>query len=356
MIHLPTIQSAFRAFQFSTLVLAAAVFAQCSEAEKAVPEPEPVPEEETLPEDEKEPEGETSPEGEKNPDGENKPEGDTDPEGDKDPEPEPEPLPPGVFFAKGVSKSSGWYDVNKKGDGRTEEGDATMCWAASAANMLQWWQDRYREMHGSLPAAAVTGVGKKYELAIFELYQRDWVNMHGSEVYYGIPWYFTGENRGKNAVLTAQPKEGTGGYWSAEWPNLESQMGTDYVPYLQSYYGWGPERPDQSKQPLDIVTELVVKGMKEGIVSLSITVGYSIQHAITLWGYEVDGQGKISKMYVTDSDDLIDTPSTPRVQLLNEYNVLQKGNEVVIENGKNSFQLSQITRLKAIFSDKKATW
>ena len=254
----------------------------------------------------------------------------------------------GAIFAKGVTKTSGWYDVNKKGDGRTEEGDAVMCWAASAANMIEWWQERYKEINGPLPSTAVSGKGKKYELAIFELYQKHWTNMSGSEVYYGIPWYFKGENRGQNTTNTAQPNPGTGGYWSEQWPAIESLLGSDYIPFVQYYPGWGPWRGNLSKSPFQIVTELIIKGINEGVISLSIQAGYSNQHAITLWGYELNDRGELHKVYITDSDDLLSTPKAPRVQLLNEYTVHSSGEEISIRNAKGTtFNITQITRFLA---------
>ena len=41
-----------------------------------------------------------------------------------------------IVFAEGVSLTDGWYDVNKL----TKNGDdIQMCWAASSANIIQWW-------------------------------------------------------------------------------------------------------------------------------------------------------------------------------------------------------------------------
>lgn len=42
-----------------------------------------------------------------------------------------------VIWTNGVSQESGWYDVNKTGDN-----DSGLCWAASAANIAEWWQQK----------------------------------------------------------------------------------------------------------------------------------------------------------------------------------------------------------------------
>ena len=247
----------------------------------------------------------------------------------------------GAIFAQGVTLTSGWYDVNKKEDGRTGN-DAVMCWAAVCANMLEWWQDRYVEKYGALPSNAVSGAGKEYELALFELYQRDWKNDHGSEVYYGIPWYLTGEDRTANAMYVAKPIR-EGGYFAAEWAQLG--IPDQYVYEVSGYStwddGWGV---DTSRDAIDIFTEYVVDAINRGMASLSIRVGYSNMHAITLWGYELDEKGRVKTIYVTDSDDLISKPKEPRVQLMQKYAVeVRNGREVGIVGAYDGFNMiSQI--------------
>ena len=57
-----------------------------------------------------------------------------------------------IVFAEGVTLTSGWYDVNKKAQG--DNGDINMCWAATSANMIQWFQDRYKAAGKTLPAGS----------------------------------------------------------------------------------------------------------------------------------------------------------------------------------------------------------
>ena len=234
-----------------------------------------------------------------------------------------------VYFADGVTQTSGWYDVNKKKDGQSEFGDAVLCWGAASANMLEWWQDRYKEVNGSLPAKAISGKGKNYELAIFERFLNDWDNSHGGQVYFGIPWYFTGEDRATDIGMqgNAVPNKGTGGYFKDEWPAIEELLGAgrEYVKYYEAYGTWG-EWGDTSRSAHSIVTDLVSDGIAKGAVSLSVVAGFSNQHAITLWGYELNDKGLLSKVYVTDSDDLLKKPQAPRVQLMQQYDVKADNN------------------------------
>ena len=262
--------------------------------------------------------------------------------------PQPEPQTPGVVFAEGVTRDKGWYDVNKKEDGRTGK-DGLMCWAAVCANMLQWWQDRYVEKYGSLPAHVPNGPGKEYELAIFEVYQTDWDNYYGSEVYYGIPWYMNGEDRTQNAVYVAKPLK-PGGFFAAEWPDIEKEICNPYVYEVNGYSTWGDGWDvDTSKKPLDIFSDVVIDAIDNGMASISIRAGFSIMHALTLWGYEADENGRVKKIYVTNSDDLIDTPKAPRVQLMQEYDIVEmKDREVGISDGHNGVNaIIQVVPFKA---------
>ena len=102
------------------------------------------------------------------------------------------------IFAEGVTLTSGWYDVNKLKNGG---GDINMCWAASASNIIQWWQDRYVEAGNTLPSTAVTvPVTKtytevyKYNLALMELYRDLWWNGKCGSTDHGVIWYFEGRN------------------------------------------------------------------------------------------------------------------------------------------------------------------
>lgn len=51
------------------------------------------------------------------------------------------------YWVDGVSRNGGWYDAVKYGN-LNDSRDSNLCWAASAANMLQWWQARYEIPEG----------------------------------------------------------------------------------------------------------------------------------------------------------------------------------------------------------------
>ena len=247
-----------------------------------------------------------------------------------------------IVFAEGVSVSSGWYDVNKLSNGGT---DINMCWAASAANIIQWWQDRYVAAGNTLPSGAVTGEGtktyngKKYNLAIMELYHDLWWNGKGGSTNHGVIWYFEGRNIQQYASegSHAQPLSNTsGGYYSNDWNQILQKVYHSYS-YLNfsnlisgefnNYSIWGSGSGLSGNASLkkfsDLVVEFIDRGLTSLTVALSANLG-SIHHATTLWGYEIDNAtGIITKVWLTDSDDIHQSGESgnPTDQKLREYAV-----------------------------------
>ena len=263
-----------------------------------------------------------------------------------------------ICFAEGVTISSGWYDVNKKGMG--DNGDINMCWAAASSNMIQWWQDRYVAAGNTLPSTAVNGPGTKnygsfgpYELALMEIYHDEWNNSKGGHPEEAIPWYFEGKLYGgeyASAGSQATPLT-AGGYYSSVWSSIEShlyrgykhdifpsQYPNMYTYCYNNYYLWGNGSSLQGKERLLFFSNLVVEAIDRGIASMTISLSdniASLHHAVTLWGYEIDkATGLVTRIWITDSDDLT---SEPKQQLLNEYSVS-------IGEGKSHIKLTGNTR------------
>ena len=251
-----------------------------------------------------------------------------------------------VVFVEGVNQESGWYDVNKVGKG--ENGDINMCWAASASNIIEWWQDRYVAAGNELPSQAIKGSGQTYELALMELFHQQWNNDRGGQVAEAVPWYFEGVNYGATASPGSQayPLSNTsGGYykdvWNTIYPYLYHEytylLGTYtdlYVGEFNNYYLWGNGSDLQGEDRLRYFTQLVVQSIERGIASLTVSLSsnlLTLHHATTVWGYEIDhSSGLLTRLWITDSDDL---ETEPKPSLLNEY-------EVSIGEGKSHIKLS----------------
>lgn len=285
------------------------------------------------------------------------PEPEPTPEPDPDPDPTPEPAPEpevpdpdpepdvpqhgsSIVFVDGVTVDSGWYDVNKMGDG-TLNGDINMCWAAASANMIQWWQDRYVAAGNSLPKSAVSGpgtvyvasAGREYELALMDMYHSEWNNDKGCHTAESIPWYFEGVNYGETASAGSQAYPLTdGGYWKDIWPEVYPHLYHEYT-YMFGWYvdlytseftayeHWGNGTSLYGVERHRKFSDFIVQFVDRGIASMAITLNPNggLHHATTVWGYEIDNvSGLVTRLWITDSDDQV---SEPKQQLLNEYQV-----------------------------------
>ncbi|MBQ3233515.1 MAG: IdeS/Mac family cysteine endopeptidase [Alistipes sp.] len=261
-----------------------------------------------------------------------------------------------IVFADGVTLTSGWYDVNKKAQG--DNGDINMCWAATSSNMIQWFQDRYKATGKTLPAGAVDGPGVTtytnygpYELELMNVFLTQWDNSRGGHMEQAIPWYFEGVlNGGEYASPGSQAVPLTdGGFWKSIWSDVKANMycGYDstvgYTTCYNNYYQWGNGTDLLGAERLAYFTDLVVTAFEHGMAGLTISLSAnlsSVHHATTLWGYEIDNAtGLLTRVWITDSDDIMTEPKTP---LLNEYNVS-------VDDGKSNIKLSGNTRYGACY-------
>ena len=259
-----------------------------------------------------------------------------------------------IVFADGVTLTSGWYDVNKKAQGNN--GDINMCWAATSSNMIQWFQDRYKAAGKTLPAGAVDGPGVTsytnygpYELELMDVFLTQWDNSRGGHMEQAIPWYFEGVlNGGEYASPGSQAVPKTdGGFWKSIWSDVKANMycgygsTVGYTTCYNNYYQWGNGTDLLGAERLAYFTDLVVTAFEHGMAGLTISLSanlYSLHHATTLWGYEIDNAtGLLTRVWITDSDDIMTEPKTP---LLNEYSVS-------IDEGKSEIKLTGNTRYGA---------
>ena len=273
-----------------------------------------------------------------------------------------------IVFADGVTLTSGWYDVNKKGAG--DNGDINMCWAATSSNMIQWFQDHYKAAGKTLPAGATDGPGVTsytnygpYELELMNVFHSEWDNSRGGHMQEAIPWYFEGKlNGGEFASPGSQAKPLTeGGYWESIWdtevypyvyhgyenvivPGVEGlDLKNLYITIFNNYYLWGNGTSYLGVERLKVFSDLIVESFRYGMAGLTVNLGANlnaVSHAVTLWGYEIDNTtGLVTRLWITDSDDLMREPKTP---LLNEYSVS-------IDEGKANIKLTGNTRYGACY-------
>lgn len=252
----------------------------------------------------------------------------------------------GTYFVSGVTKESGWYDVNKKRDGQSD-GDFLLCWAAASANVLQWWQDRYKAAGYTLPAGTPDGEGEYYELDIFEDGIKPYFPDQGNDTFVCIHWYFTGEDKAENYYGYPHPASGSGGYFKDSFSGIMAELGGDaYCQEITGYSIWGRGKSD-SRDPLVIWSELVKNQIRQGALTMTIRPGVGTLHGVTLWGFDLNEDGVITSVYMTDSDDQMSTPDAPRQKILHHFNV-STGNGTVKLMGHFSgdVEITSITFLK----------
>ena len=166
-----------------------------------------------------------------------------------------------TYWAKGVSASGGWHDVAK-----TWGNDSYMCWAASASNILWWWQDKY-VIPSNVP--------------------------HGTEIWNYVKNSFENDTGLPTDVwrMWFNGNDGHGGFY-------KNRTGFSLAQAIE-------------KEDLAVITgakyllsDMVKTRFEKGWgLSIGITEkGTDYQHAITVWGAELTN-GILSRLWITDSDD-----------------------------------------------------
>lgn len=214
-----------------------------------------------------------------------------------------------TYWAKGVDANGGWYDVDKTTDANDDE----MCYAASASNLIAWWQN----MQPSVPSGTPTKVDD-----IFNRYIGASASggKKGGDTGWALAWWISGVYMPENATEAARwlvpdvtPQadssdlEAFDGYYAKQLgltaeqmvqfcgAHIEEQEGESYV--TSSYspsYGRVGER--------DFGT-LLTSGYGIGLGLKYTEGGKTGAHAVTLWGAEYDASGNLQKLWLTDSDD-----------------------------------------------------
>ena len=188
------------------------------------------------------------------------------------------------YWVLGTSQTEGWYDVNKTFS--QDFPDSQMCWAASASNMLAWWQDHNPE-YNDLAAMNNPRGGQE----IFDTFKTAYENDGGIQAY-GILWYLQGDtNEDYLPPLTEEGKE-MGGYYG----NAITQIYSERPIRLGLY---DVRVADSASIVSGFLKDCIVEGY-----SVGLGVYGDISHAVTLWGIDYNEETQmIETMYLTDSDD-----------------------------------------------------
>ena len=177
-------------------------------------------------------------------------------------------------------KGCGWYDCNKIN--MAGDPDGSMCWAATASNMIYWWLDqnadnirRYGKYNGP------TAYDSSTSCAVFDYFKRYFVN-EGKETLFGLYWFFVGR--------LSMPNGG----------NFFSDVFSDVADVVR-----GVDADEFNSRMKQAFTD------KEAIGFYVKMMGS--YHEMSIWGADFDENGRISAVYITDSNDLSQEEITPSV-------------------------------------------
>lgn len=216
-------------------------------------------------------------------------------------------------WVDGVSaEHGGWIDYEKnptKGDG-----DDLLCWAASASNIIDYWQQRY-----VVPVNTPTGG------AIWETFKSSCAMDTGGRFVSAMQWWLGGDYEGttldnddetayslldnravyrhplnEDVAIETDLNDFDGYYWDCFSYEYEGKLYTNgkQAHLFNFLYGFASYSSIEEK----LIAELAAP------MSLSIVdTNKELAHAITLWGldYTEDDSGNVSinSIWITDSDD-----------------------------------------------------
>ena len=228
-----------------------------------------------------------------------------------------------TVWAQNVDETAGWYDVNKAS---LEEGhpEALMCYAASASNLIAWWQKIYCEsLITSTTPPDVNDIWKKYV-------DNNKETNKGGFIQAAFNWWISG---------VYSPLNQDGSDWASEddpiwerfygtyddFSSIYAEDGTTpaltlsypYNPEEQYFYDLhGLQQSDlayllsepwvyNSEEPANFDVDFAEIFEDGGGVSLAIQSDgkTALSHSITLWGVTYDEEGQVAGLWLTDSDD-----------------------------------------------------
>lgn len=190
-----------------------------------------------------------------------------------------------IAWAKGVTAESGWRDFDKKFDGSDDE----QCWAITAGNLIDWWQEQ-----NECKLLPNTPRGR----AVVHRFMQSFSNA-GSDPDEAINWWFTGEYKPARADCAVQKAGATGG-------NLRHLLPADTP--LKSSLLTALRKPQISAAA---AAATLIDGARAGAafwigVSYVSPKGRPAMHSLNVWGVEYtasDDKYHICGIWIADSDD-----------------------------------------------------
>lgn len=301
----------------------------------------------------------------------------------------------GRYLAAGLTEEngviSGWYDAEKT---KAKDADDMMCYAASAANLIAWWQNSSFAVASEAPKDLETIWGTFVNNN--QLYNDGGIphlaiNWWMSGVY--APYHYTpssGADAGSNNTggTYAIAPEGDP-MWERVYVSYNDFIAPDGKPvefpitlrnykkddvYFAGYYydqygltkqdlvdflvtEWvhpsflDPADPDTDSDGHASIYDIDFASiLEDSVISLAINSDDgSIAHAITLWGVEYDENGNLTTLWLTDSDDYINRLFSVAVTLDDKADKIYFGKLVEGEDGTSYYVSEDYDGLKNIY-------
>lgn len=185
--------------------------------------------------------------------------------------------------------TGGYYDVNKTG-----LEDSNLCWAATSANMLAWWQQQHGNAIGISTSVPATSE------AIYGNFAANWDNTSGREEY-GLTWWLSGESNSQKYQDFYMAHHVGGGAEGGAW--FSNLYDADNISSMVSENSLATVTATELAGTWEAVFEqggILSLGVYKNISSSGTTGG----HSLTLWGFSVyQSTGLLSSVTVSDSDD-----------------------------------------------------
>lgn len=219
-----------------------------------------------------------------------------------------------------VSREKGWYDANKN-----RGNDISLCSVTSASNIISWWQDQF-----VIPDGIPTG-NSVWSTARNVFTSNDTVKASSTYPQCVFDWWLSGNYPPSWLNGNTSLPPGSGGYYK-DYGFIPSYTSSLLCKYSQTDY--------VGALPSTDLSSYIVSHLEDGY-GLTITIGdmnkQGVQsntfHAITLWGVEYDNvTNKLTKMWLTDSDDDSTTPTNKKLIEVNCYYKLHDGNDALCFN------------------------
>ena len=196
-----------------------------------------------------------------------------------------------------------WYDINKSRAGGNTDIDKNLCFGATSANMLHWWLeqnssyiDSYIAKEGDITRSGrnlselINSFNNQQDSGIFELFKV--LFGYNDKGFYSdllMDLFINGYTPKISGATNIENEDMTPDNRGGFFYNVFKE-----VKLTERTYGGSYE--DLSEKLKDILGN-------EGIISISYKTFGSSSHIVTLWGAEYDLNGKLSAVYISDSDD-----------------------------------------------------